>query len=445
MGKTDPSRLASTNGDVLSRTVGSRAAKRLRVCRLGQKAPGGEITSVFFSSLVSIDRVGDKGTRSYSESAYLTPNTGRRNLKVLTGAMATKIILCGNTATSAQFVHDGIIREVGVQKEVILACGVFKSPQILELSGIGNPKILSEVGITCTVPLPSVGENLQDHVISGNTYKLRDGFASLDSLLQPHSIMKCQKQYIEYQSGALAAASSCMGFLPYASLVDDETLEETCDMILQRQNKTAAEELQSQQIVRKLRDPQSASVQFAIFPATLNLERAAEDQSLLLESVSDPSRDRITLVSMVQYPASRGSVHVKTSNPADDPAIDPAYLTHPADVNVLAAGVKYLEKVSQSSHLQDKIQCRNRPDPSVDLFDINQAKQEVKKTCLTEYHPCGTCAMGEVVDEKLRVRGVKRLRIADASIFPSHISGNIMATIYAVAEKAADLIKQSPI
>ena len=145
---------------------------------------------------------------------------------------------------------------------------------------------------------------------------------------------------------------------------------------------------------------------------------------------------------MVQYPASRGSVHVTTSNPMDDPAIDPAYLTHPADVEVLAAGVRYLEKVSRSSHLQDKVQCRIRPDPSVDLLDLEQAKKEVKRTCLTEYHPCGTCAMGEVVDERLRVRGVKGIRVVDASIFPNHISGNIMATVYAVAEKAADLVKE---
>ena len=396
----------------------------------------------FFSALVSIDRVSAKGTRSSSASAYLTPNVGRPNLKVLTNALVTKITLSGSTATGAQFLHEGMSYEVSARREVILSCGVFKSPQILELSGIGNPTILNEAGIECKVPLPGVGENLQDHAISGSTYELAEGVTSLDSLLKPENIMQQQKQYMEDQTGALAAASSCMGFLSYASLVDANTLDETCEMVLKRENETLAGERQCEQIVRKLRDPRSASVQFAIFPATLNLERAAEDQSLLLDSASSNGRDGFTIVSMVQYPASRGSVHVTTSNPMDDPAIDPAYLTHPADVEVLAAGVRYLEKVSRSSHLQDKVQCRIRPDPSVDLLDLEQAKKEVKRTCLTEYHPCGTCAMGEVVDERLRVRGVKGIRVVDASIFPNHISGNIMATVYAVAEKAADLVKE---
>ncbi|KAJ5633513.1 hypothetical protein N7528_001355 [Penicillium herquei] len=394
----------------------------------------------FFSSLVSIDRVGVKGTRSSSASAYLTPNIGRKNLKVLTDALVTKVILSGSAATGAQFIHGGEVYEVSTQKEVILACGVFKSPQMLELSGIGNPEILQRVGIECVVPLPGVDENLQDHAISGSTYELREGITSLDSLLKPENIMEQQKKYMEDQTGALAAASSCMGFLPYASLVDEKILAETSDMIVSFQEGNTGETRKSQQIIDKLRDPHSGSVQFSIFPATLNLEKAAEDQSLLLES--NPSRDGITIVSMVQYPASRGSVHVTTSNPHDDPAIDPAYMTHPADVAVLAAGVKYLERVSQSSHLRDKIERRIRPDPSVDLLDLGQAAEEVKKTCLTEYHPCGTCAMGDVTDHRLRVRGVAGLRVVDASIFPTHISGNIMATVYAVAEKAADLIKE---
>lgn len=396
----------------------------------------------FFSSLVSIDNVGAKGTRSCSASAYLTPNTGRRNLKILTGALVTKIILTGDTATGAQFVHDGNCREVSARKEVVLACGVFKSPQILELSGIGNPDILLKAGIKCTVPLTGVGENLQDHVLSGSTYELSDSVTSLDSLMKPHNIAEHQKQYAETRSGALAAASSCMGFLPYATLVDENTLAKTCETILQHEKHTAAEEKRSDQIVRKLQDPGSASVQFAIFPATLNLEKAAENQRLLLEPVSNTGRDGVTMVTMVQYPASRGNVHITTSDPADDPAIDPAYLTHPADVDVLAAGIKFLEKVSCSSHLRHNIQRRIRSEPSIDLSDLRKAKEEARKACLTEYHPCGTCAMGEVVDERLRVRGVKGLRVVDASIFPNHISGNIMATVYAVAEKAADLIKE---
>jgi choline dehydrogenase-like flavoprotein len=144
----------------------------------------------------------------------------------------------------------------------------------------------------------------------------------------------------------------------------------------------------------------------------------------------------------LQYPLSRGSVHIKTSNVSDQPDIDPGFLRHPADTAVLAAGVKLLAKMNDSKAMEGKLAQRTFPkDPKLDLMDTKQAEAAVKDFVMSEYHPVGSCAVGDALDSKLRVKGMKNLRVADASVFPNHVSGNCLSSVYAVAEKAADLIK----
>ena len=140
-----------------------------------------------------------------------------------------------------------------------------------------------------------------------------------------------------------------------------------------------------------------------------------------------------------------GGLHPKKANqlpdPTKQPTIDPAYLKHSADVAVLAAGLKFLDKLAESGHLKDKLGKRIHPQPNFNLQDTAQAKEVVRDWVIGEYHPCGTCSMGQVVDGRLKVKGVSGLRVADASVFPNHVSGNICSSVYAVAEKAADIIK----
>lgn len=128
-------------------------------------------------------------------------------------------------------------------------------------------------------------------------------------------------------------------------------------------------------------------------------------------------------------------------DPTTQPAIDPAYLKHPADVAVLGAGMKFLDKLAESGHLKDKLEKRVHPAPEINLKSTEAAKDAVRDMMFGEYHPCGTCSMGQVVDAKLKVKGVTGLRVADASVFPNHVSGNICSSVYAVAERAADIIK----
>lgn len=122
--------------------------------------------------------------------------------------------------------------------------------------------------------------------------------------------------------------------------------------------------------------------------------------------------------------------------------MDPGFLKHQADVDVLAAGFKMLGKVEQSSHLTDKFQKRLYPPANVDMNDTEALRECVREIVMSEYHVAGSVAMGDAVDGKLRVKGTRNLRVIDASVFPNHVSGNIVSSVYAVGEKGADLIKE---
>ena len=161
----------------------------------------------------------------------------------------------------------------------------------------------------------------------------------------------------------------------------------------------------------------------------------------------------------LEHPLSRGSVHIKSSDPLDAPRIDPGYFRHPTDVRVLvchlfsniptawliilqAEGMKWMDKVAKQPILAKQLARRELPPDDYDLDSEEGRMEYVRNHVSTQYHLIGTAAMGEVVNERLQVNGVKGLRVVDASIFPGHVSGNIMSTTYAVAEKGADLIKQ---
>ena len=144
---------------------------------------------------------------------------------------------------------------------------------------------------------------------------------------------------------------------------------------------------------------------------------------------------------LLSYPASRGSVHIKSADVREHPAVDPGYLTHPADTAVIAAGLRFIDKASKSPHLASSLVERTWPAPDLDMTKPEVSRKAVEDVVMGTYHPIGSCAMGDVVDGSLKVKGVKGLRVVDASVFPNHVSGNICSSVYAVAENAADIIK----
>ncbi|RDW73582.1 hypothetical protein BP6252_07489 [Coleophoma cylindrospora] len=397
----------------------------------------------FFNTLGSVVRTGpDRGKRSYAARGYLGAADDRPNLKILCDAFAL-INLDGQKATGVTFTHEGQQHSISVKREVIICGGAINSPQILELSGIGDPEVLHAAGIECKVNLPSVGNNFQDHTIVVAGYELAPGIMSLDAIYIPEVMANAQQVLLEKQAGPLTSISSCQGFFPYKKFATPEEVQETVQSI----RKTAEEsspyqKKQLEQVIQHLEDEKSANIQFVLVAATGDFQEGPGDQSILFPPPKEPGTAMgVTLAVCLQYPVSRGSVHITSSDPSQQPAIEPAYLIHSADVAVAGAGLKFADSVAKAKALDGKFAKRIFPDEKINLQNTEENRKAASEWAIGEYHPCGSCAMGETVDSRLRVKGVQGLRVADASVFPNNVSGNICSTVYAIAEKAADMIK----
>ncbi|KAH8899868.1 alcohol oxidase [Thozetella sp. PMI_491] len=414
--------------------------------------------SGFYRSLFAVNRT-DLPVRSYAGNGYLAPIMGRSNLQILTNTQVSKVTL--EKQQSGEVVAKGIeIQDEGTYytanaaKEVILCAGSFNSPQLLELSGIGDPAILEKHGVACLVPNTDVGNNLQDHPMTGVIYELASGYTSLDSMfLDPTLVQEYQKLYTESHTGPFSSATSLTGFLPLSSQVSKVELEKTIASITSLDQSGAESSLsppqntdflkkQYEALVLRMQSPQSPDIQFVGAPATFDLAEGHGNAEKITHGPPPGHNACYTLSVNTMQPCSRGSVHIQSSNPSDPPLIDLGLLTHPADVDVLAAGLDFADRVFQSPLLRDKVARRVEPPPEVDLRDRDAAREVVRGRILSYHHAAGTCAMGQVVDERLRVKGVSGLRVVDASVFPTQISVAPMATVYAVAEKAADMIKE---
>jgi choline dehydrogenase-like flavoprotein len=397
----------------------------------------------FYRSLFTVDRTG-MPHRSHAALGYILPILDRPNLKILTETMALRLIIDeSNVAKGVEIRHGDSTHQVLAKKEVILSAGAIQSPQLLELSGIGSPDVLKAAGIECRVPLPGVGENLQDHPLMPMVYELADGVQSVDSVFaDPALAQEHGRLLVQDGGGAFAGFMSILGFVPYASVSSEDELNQTVAKIRDA-HVTQTQKLQNELIAERVRNPQSPSINFVGAPATFGAMQGGHGNQSLLTTGAPPGRNACYSVLISDmYVASRGSVHIRSSDPLEPPKVDLGFLSNPADVEVFAAGARFVDRVFKTSHLKDKIKARFNPAPEVDLADPNQAHRYVNENILTYNHSACTCAMGEVVDERLHVKGVKGLRLVDASVFPTQISANSMATVYAIAEKAADMIKQ---
>lgn len=401
----------------------------------------------FYSSLGCIDSTGPMCTRSYAANGYLKPHLARSNLRVLTNALVNRVILAGEEVKGVEFTHQGKTSVVEAEQEVILSCGVVQSPQILELSGIGDPQILKSAGVECKIPLPAVGENLQDHSLGFICWQLKSGVESLDSLADPKRLAAEQQTYQKTGKGILSNITAAVGFLPYSQLASPSELAGTIESIRRTPNQTPFQTAQLEQVISQLQSPDHSSVHFVSCPATFHInDDSLRDQSKLTKPPPDPSDPaNFTLTIGVSNPASRGSTHIKSSSPHEHPAYDPALMHHPADIAIVAAGLRFADSVAQSRNaFGEKLQHRTFPEEHLDMQNDRAALRAFTSDVFTSmYHPVGSCAMTQVVDSRLKLLGgVKGLRVVDASVFPNHVSGNICSAVYALAEKAADMIKE---
>ncbi|OAP64308.1 hypothetical protein AYL99_00280 [Fonsecaea erecta] len=400
----------------------------------------------FFNALSTVDRTERPGTRSYAASAYLLPNLGRANLKILTRATVDSVRFDGSTqepaADGVHFWHGGKRYTATATREVIICAGTYKTPQILELSGIGDPQVLQAAGVECIVANKLVGANMQDHHAFAVSFELAPGGFSIDAFVNPEVVKPFMELYQKTGTGPLANPPSGMGYISYGARVAPEELQATLDAVESTRGiETPLSEAQQRRVLQKLKDPKAAAIQFLFIPAYINTEKGLADQSYFLTPPANSDTNHVSIVAAFQYPLSRGSVHITSRDAQVQPAIDNAFLAHPVDMAVLRSALPFLNAVSLAPRIKEQLHPRYSFAAQVGLGDRDAEEAWLRGNVGTEHHPIGTAAMGDVVDAQLRVLGVQRLRVVDASVLPVNFSGNPMATIYAVAEKASDMVK----
>lgn len=404
-----------------------------------------------FSCLSSIDST--EGQRSYSASAYYDRTVrARSNLRILTNAYVEKILFetTGQSARAVgvQFSQNGNVHTVNPAKEVILAAGAFQSPKLLELSGVGDSKLLRSHGIEVIEDLPGVGENLHDHLISSTAFEAAKDPEATDALArqEPGALAQAPQQFGAAQSGPLTSlGASTYAYLPLPAKEQD-ALKPL--LALHRPAAgTSAEQARARAIFditeEVLLDPKQPS---AAYLTTLGQAgRPLDDTNGPRPPASSPSGpDGFTTFGvMLSHPLSRGSAHIRSADPSAAPVIDPRYLSHPLDVEVVARHAQQLRGIASSPPLRRLL--ANGPPPA--CRDLDAARDHARASLVSAWHFVGTCAMmprgsGGVVDPELRVYGLDNVRVVDASAIPLVSAADVQATVYAFAERAADLIKE---
>ncbi|KAF6811050.1 GMC oxidoreductase [Colletotrichum sojae] len=388
-------------------------------------------------------------TRSYAGSAYLQAAKERSNLTVVTGALVEKIVFktdAGDVvAEGVQYTKDGEKKTATAQKEVILTAGTLNSPRLLELSGVGNGELLRGLGIDVVLDNPHVGENLQNHVMVGAAFEALPEHETMDGIVRqdPAAVGAAMEAYGKGSGPFSRSGTSATAQLP---LPDSEEVAQLLDT-LEGPKTTATPGFTTaiQKFVRSvLTSPSEPSAYYLSFPGYALF---GPNGSMAPPPAGDEKY--FTFGLLLAHPLSRGSSHITSASlEAPAVAIDPAYLSHPLDVEVLARHVQLVEKIASSEPLRSQLKAGGKRVPAAPLTDLEEAKKFVRETAVGAHHFTGTCSMmprelGGVVDEKLRVHGIRNLRVADASIVPITVRANPQATVYAIAEKAADLIKAS--
>ncbi|KAG7448430.1 alcohol oxidase [Guyanagaster necrorhizus] len=385
----------------------------------------------------------EKHTRTYSATAYLQPNLSRPNLLVLTKAYAHRLITKTEatllTATGVEFScrEETALQFAHANKEVILCAGALKSPQILELSGIGRPEVLSNIGIPVKLPLHGVGENVQDHICAGMVSQLKDDVPdeTFDLLRDPeqakeHAELFTKAEGVSMMGIVNLTLASLHSFSPRAAeLIDDEKhiIEEN----IKARNYHPGLVDQYRLMLERL-DRKESGWEFLGMPVYMSFLRPPE-----------PGKRYYSIVPISNYTFSRGTVHVKSDDPTVDPIFDPHYLEHDIDLQGLIDMVKYIRKICDTAPYKDVLAAEVVPGPEV------QTDEEIiawlKKALSTVFHVAGSLSMlprekGGVVDSELKVYGTTNIRVADLSVVPLHFSAHPQATVYVIGELAADII-----
>ena len=336
------------------------------------------------------------GQRSSSARAFLEAALKRPNLQVMTGALVDMVVIENGQATGVRFVHDGVFKTVAARREVIVSASSIASPAILLRSGVGPGEELQALGIAVAADSPGVGKNLQEHA-SVQTSVFVD-VPTVNTRMSPVNL--------------------ALGVLQY---------------VLTRRGMMTATPVEAMAFLRSAPDLAEPDIKLQFGP-------------LVFDPVTRGPHKRagIVIYTNVAKPRSRGEIRLRSADPGDAPVIDHRLLGDPDDVAALIRGLKKVDRILQSPSFARHMQGRVFPGELP--ADDAAWEQHVRGSAGIGYHPVGTCRMGgdagSVVDPRLRVRGVRGLRVADGSIMPVMPSANTNAPAIMIGEKAADLIRE---
>jgi choline dehydrogenase len=344
------------------------------------------------------------GKRHSGVDAFLKPALKRKNIKAITGAHVTRVLIENDTAVGVEYMKGRKTIRIKATSEVIVSAGAFQSPHILMLSGIGDPMELKRHQIECKKELPGVGQNLQDHLFF-SVSAISKQQKGTNHYIPQHKRILPLFQYLFSKKGPYTMSPlEAGGFIH----LDDPTNSE-----------------------------KRADFQFHFAP--MHIGRGYDYD--MYDISTYPTHDGFTILPSLLKPESRGTVSLRSNNPMDVPLIEPNFLEKESDLQQLIKGTKItLEMMGQSAFSPYLKELISPPDTSSD----DALAEHIRNALETIYHPVGTCKMGNdemsVVDSELRVHGIEGLRVVDASIMPEIVTGNTNAPVYMIAEKAADMI-----
>ncbi|KDQ10356.1 hypothetical protein BOTBODRAFT_190518 [Botryobasidium botryosum FD-172 SS1] len=377
--------------------------------------------------------------RSYARSAYIDALPPRGNLNILPNATVTRIVFGGQDPGGAGLVATGVEfaasaadarKVVSVRKEVILAGGAIGSPSILFHSGVGARDILAGAGVNLVVELPGVGQHMQDHLSTEVVFNTTAPTAS--------SILATSSQppnFLSFVNSAIAYANTSQ------LLTDPGTYQSAILANLTSSTDT---------LVPSTDDTVKAGYRATYNAQATKLTTSSAGQIEILLSVvgsvgeAGNTGNTVSVQAALQHPFSRGHLWIASADPFQSPSIDPAYLSHPADIVLLREGLKVARRIGQTDPLRQSIIAEVTPGPTVQT-DEEWENWLVGKVA-TQYHPSCTCSMlprelGGVVDPKLKVYGLANVRVADSSVFPIQFAAHLMSVTYGLAEQASDIIR----
>ncbi|KAI0849539.1 putative GMC oxidoreductase [Daldinia vernicosa] len=422
----------------------------------------GEFYGAYLSA-ISVDPVTKQ--RSYSGNAYLQRARPRPNLVVYTETHVEKVLFDGSKptkATGVQYSQGGITKIATARKEVVLSAGAINSPKILELSGIGDAKLLKSLGINVVVDNKHVGENLQNHPTVGMCFEVVDqkGFETMDGILRGEApaFAAVQADYEKQVGFGTRGNLEVAAQLPVPGIETPEGKREIEKILSNNKGHRNDSEKTTEAFVKAHENLVnsvlvSSTEPSATYLTTPGFATYAADGTIAGPPPGNEKYYSATIT--LAYPLSRGSVHITSPSPSTPPspspppAIDPKTLSHPLDVEILARHVHFLHQTITttnplSSHLVPNGKRHAPPRP-----DLESARRYVRERATGSPRDfSGTCSMmarelGGVVDDRLRVYGCEGLRVCDASVFPVGVGAGAgsAASVYALAERAAGIIK----